>query len=318
MRWWTTAGALARREAILVAGLGAGAAIVALGVSLGATWLSVVGLAIAVGGALARMGIAAQRARTESTREHTESQRLLRVPVASVAEVDPLGIGVDRAEQTILPGEGTPMYVVRNADARLRDAIAAGLAGSGPWIVVVQGPSKVGKSRSVFEALRTCSRDAPLNLVAPVNGDALKALLTPGVGLRTGLGAAVLWLDDLEPFLNSGVTLQTLREWHAGRTGRIVAATYGGKGSDLVVGSPTAGLATIANEVLQHAREIPLENTTAAELGGLLGAVSGPEARELDRHGLAAYVVAGPALERKLNTGAEPVKHFETSDQFFF
>lgn len=180
MRWWTTAGAWARREAILVAGVGAGAAIVALGASLGTTWPSVVGLAIAAVGALAGMGIAVQRARTESTLERTESERRLRVPVAPVAEVDPLHIGVDRAEQSILPGEGTPMYVARDADARLRDAVAAGVAGSGPWIVVVHGPSKVGKSRSIFEAFRACLRDVPLDLVAPVDGDALRSLLTPG------------------------------------------------------------------------------------------------------------------------------------------
>jgi hypothetical protein len=125
----------------------------------------------------------------------------------------------------------------------------------------------------------------------------------------------VLWLDDLEPFLNEGVTWQTLREWHTGgRSGspRIVAATYGGKGNERITGSTTTGLATTAGEVLQHALEIPLTATSAAEEAALPATaeavVGGAGASAADRaairqSGLAAFLVAGPALERKLRTG---------------
>jgi hypothetical protein len=67
---------------------------------------------------------------------------------------------------------------------------------------------------------------------------ALESLLTPRLGLRLPKGPAVLWLDDLKPFLDDGVTLLRLREWHADVTGRIVAATYGGKGSGAETGRP--------------------------------------------------------------------------------
>jgi len=50
-----------------------------------------------------------------------------------------------------------------------------------------------------------------------------------------------LWLDDLELFLNEDVTLAILREWHAGVRGRIIAATYGGKGSERIAGSTRDG-----------------------------------------------------------------------------
>jgi hypothetical protein len=53
------------------------------------------------------------------------------------------------------------------------------------------------------------------------------------------------------------MTWQTLSEWHSGGRGRIVAATYGGKGSELVAGSKTGGLATTATDVLAH-RELSL------------------------------------------------------------
>src|SRR5262249_32715121 len=114
---------------------------------------------------------------------------------------------------------------------------------------------------------------------------------------------AVLWLDDLEPFLNQGITLQTLREWHASGPGRIVAATYGGKGSEQIAGATVTGVATIAADVLAHAREIPLAITRAADLGQLRAQLDDAELEAIDRHGLAAFLVAGPALERKLTTG---------------
>ncbi|HEV2071790.1 MAG TPA: hypothetical protein VGR26_18555 [Acidimicrobiales bacterium] len=189
--------------------------------------------------------------RTEDKQERTESRRFLRVPVAPIDEIDPVLVGVDRAEQVILPGGGVPRYVPRTADARLRETVRAALDGE-PWIIVVRGVAKVGKSRSLFEAVRAASQWASIDLVAPANGKALESLLTPGVGLRLPRGRAVLWLDDLEPFLDDGVTLQRLHEWHAGVRGRIVAATYGGKGAALVRGSRTTGLSTIAQQVLQH------------------------------------------------------------------
>ena len=108
----------------------------------------------------------------------------------------------------------------------------------------------------------------------------------------------VLWLDDLEPFLNDGVTLATLREWHGGVRGRIVAATYGGKGSERIAGLTTDGLTTIAAEVLQNAREIPMTPTTTRELGALRARISAEQFASLERHGLAAYLVAAPQLER--------------------
>jgi len=62
-------------------------------------------------------------------------------------------------------------------------------------------------------------------------------------------------------------------------------------------------LKTIASEVLQHAREVPLQATTRNELAAIRQQLDIGEAASLERHGLAAYLVAGPQLERKLNTG---------------
>ena len=297
-----TLGAWARREAVLGSCLAAAAALVALSVPLGVPWLAVASVIFAAVSGLLRLVIGVQRVRLESQRERAESARWLRVPVAPIGEVDPTLIGVDPAAQTVLAGDVLPDYLGREVDAALRDAVAAALNGRGRWLVVVVGGSKVGKSRALFEALRRCARAGELELVAPVDGDALRSLLNPGQSPRAGAAHAVLWLDDLEPFLNQGVTLQTLREWQAGGPGRIVTATYGGKGSELIAGSSTGGLTTLATDVLQHAREIPLWPTTVGELDPLRAKLSNAEFEAVQRHGLAAYLVAGPALERKLTT----------------
>jgi hypothetical protein len=258
VRWSTTLAAWTRREAVLVAALAVAAGVAALAKPLNAPWLVVAGVAVAAAGALARGVIAVRRAQLERLRELRELKRRIRVPVAPVGEIDPTMVGVDPAAQTILPGGQVPAYVGREVDAVLREAVAAGLQGVGRWLLVVIGPAKAGKSRTLLEALRRCAPHDGLQLIAPADGEALRGLLVPGQDLRLGRAAAVLWLDDLEPFLNQGITLQTLREWHAGGPSRIVAATYGGKGSEQIAGATVGGLATVAAGVLAHAREIPL------------------------------------------------------------
>jgi tetratricopeptide (TPR) repeat protein len=223
------------------------------------------------------------------------------VPIDLVEHVDPTRIGVDAAAQTILPGGEVPAYQARDVDEPLRAAVAAALDGTGRWLVVVTGRSKVGKSRALFEALRACAYGR-VELVAPVDGDALRSLLTAGKQPRLRTGHAVLWLDDLEPFLNQGVTLQMLRAWRTFAKGGIVAGTYGGKGSDRVAPSSSQEVATLADTVLQEARQIPLETSSPSELARLPPGLPPRVVEDLERHGLAAFLVAAPKLERKLNT----------------
>ncbi len=314
MRWSATLGAWARREALLTSTLGAGAALVVLSEPLDQPWLVAAGAGVAAAGAVVSLGFRFAQGRLAGRRERTESLRLLRAPVGAITEVDPTAIGVDPAAQDLLVGDRLPRYIPRGVDDRLCSAIEAAVEGRGGFLVVVMGESKIGKSRSLFEALRVCERGCPaaggMRVVAPVDGDALRALLLPGQGPRLGRRPAVLWLDDLEPFLNQAVTLQALREWQGGGRGRIVVATYGGKGADLVAeGGAGEKLTTVAEQVLQHAQQLAMTVTSDAELAPLdqTGAaqrqVSADERAAIARFGLAAYLVAGPAVERKLATG---------------
>ena len=296
--------ALARRERVLPSILALAAACVALAKILDVQWLALLGVLLAVVGGIVRVAIVLRRAGVEKEQEAIEQKRRTRVSVKGLADVVPTEIGIDAAApQTILPGEGFPAYLQRETDGELETAVREALNGSGRWIVVAVGTSKVGKSRTLFEALRRCAQNAELDFVAPADADALKSLLTPGEMPALEREGNVLWLDDLEPFINQGMTLQILQEWHE-RAGKcVVAGTYGGKGSDIVAGSGSDSLATIADEVLQRSCEIHVRGTNTRELDPLRAQVPDDAMRSIERHGLAAYLVAAPKLERKLDTG---------------
>lgn len=86
-------------------------------------------------------------------------------------------------------------YVPRthqNVDARLEAALVAG------QMVLLVGPSKAGKTRTAFEAIRT--RWPHAHLLAP-DTPALAALANHP-RLRTGSDTIVVWLDDLQRYLS--------------------------------------------------------------------------------------------------------------------
>jgi hypothetical protein len=101
----------------------------------------------------------------------------LQVPVGPISEIDPTLIGVDKAAQQVLPGGAIPAYVECAIDAKLRGALEAVVHAEGPWLVVVSGPLKVGKSRTLFEALQRVSDGGlgrPLQVIAPVATEAVR------------------------------------------------------------------------------------------------------------------------------------------------
>jgi class 3 adenylate cyclase len=284
MPWRATLEGWNRRRTVLAAFGAVAAALAALAVPLHNKWIAWAGVLVFVA-ALAGLVISTEQVRLEARRERAELDRRVRAPVCPITQMDPTLIGVDPAAQTVLAGDTVPEYVEREVDTVLRSAIEAALIGAGRWLLVVVGGSKVGKSRTLFEALSACSVASNLQLIAPVHGDALRSLLDPGQPITTRPECAVLWLDDLEPFLNQGVTLQTLREWRSGGSGRIVAATYGGKGSELVVDAAASGLTTLAGDVLQHAREIPMHATSSVELNLLRSQLARFRGREVSTAG---------------------------------
>jgi tetratricopeptide (TPR) repeat protein len=90
----------------------------------------------------------------------------------------------------VLPG-----YVEREHDRRLRARLAVAAVDDQAVLVVVRGESCAGKTRTAFEAVRTCLAD--WDLVFPKGVDSLLALLAAeAVPPRT-----VLWLNEAQDFL---------------------------------------------------------------------------------------------------------------------
>lgn len=216
MRWSATLGAWTRREALLTSALAVGASVSASSAPLSAAWLVPAGVFVAAGGAVARLGIATFRGSVEGSRERTEATRRVRAPIATVAETDPTLIGVDPAAQDLLAGDRVPVYLARRVDDDLVAALTAAVEGRGSWLVVVVGASKIGKSRSLFHALKLCEHRhesaAGLRVVAPVDGDALRALLLPGQGPRLGsrVGRRKRWLPMVRLSIATRMTLSLL------------------------------------------------------------------------------------------------------------
>ncbi|HVV14101.1 tetratricopeptide repeat protein [Amycolatopsis sp.] len=115
------------------------------------------------------------------------------IQLVPIGGLDPLRLGVHPAWQ--LPGgEPLPPYVPRTADAELDRALSRG------GLVVLQGDSAAGKTRSAYEAvLRNASRLSWRTLVVPRDTAALRAL----AGTSIGLTETVLWLDDLDRYLST-------------------------------------------------------------------------------------------------------------------
>jgi hypothetical protein len=204
--------------------------------------VEVLWLRLAIGG-LALVGAAAVAVLTVRELHVQASERLL-IPPRLVGEVDPYDIGVDR--EAIRPrlrsGGEDRRYLPRELEAPLYQALHDALGRRDPTMIVVRGPSKAGKSRTLLHAAQTHRGLGAATLVAPnPNKDAQEALtgvLEPR-RLRRGDTPLVLWLDDLEFFvgIDRGMHAGVLDELASWDRPVVVLATAGGKGAELLADS---------------------------------------------------------------------------------
>lgn len=110
-----------------------------------------------------------------------------------------------------------PEYIERRIDADIR-AWIKGHTRSGGLIVLV-GPATAGKTRSLYEALRT---EVPDWLVPKVGtGAQLNAAVEDGVDLSQ----SVIWLDELQNFFaDETLTASSVRQLILGRSGPVLLA----------------------------------------------------------------------------------------------
>jgi hypothetical protein len=87
--------------------------------------------------------------------------------------------------------------------------------------VLLVGPSMAGKSRTAFEAVRRLLPEATLLVPAP-DPDALQELFGADSPVQLGHEPVVVWLDDLDRFLDSGALGYGLLERLAERKPRVL------------------------------------------------------------------------------------------------
>jgi hypothetical protein len=157
------------------------------------------GLALlAVVTVLVNAAIASRSANRDSRMKVAQLRQLLNTwPPRAPKDMSPYVLGVRSPGAAIARGKLFPAYVRRDVDPAVRDAIE-----SAP-IALLVGPLCAGKSRTAFEALASCERTAESLVLAPDDNQALAELLAaPGCVLERGR-RYVLWLDDVDRFLDT-------------------------------------------------------------------------------------------------------------------
>ncbi|MQY14941.1 hypothetical protein SRB5_51170 [Streptomyces sp. RB5] len=221
-----------------------------------------------------------------------------------VRDVDPYQIGVSPSaySQPRPDGRRPDAYVPRRATDEELDAAldAAADAASDSPLVLLTGPSKAGKSRTLFELLLRRMPDARLLVPAAdrsAPGDLSRLQLPPGPE------PVVLWLDELEHYVGpGGLDLPALRRFTQGRPRVVVVASITSLQYRQLHARPDEQ-GRMARGLLRLARRVELPQQLDAE-----------DLADADRHypresfttrGIGQVLVAAPELEQRLASGFE-------------
>ena len=264
-------------------------------------------LAVLGAAAVAVLTTREQRAEKREEDEASAQERAerLRVPILPLGQVSPYEVGVDHEAISVEDGSHGAPYVPRERDEQLHQTLAEARERSEPSLIVVSGPSKAGKSRTLFAAASAVLSDA--QLIGPRDAASLSGLLKPGGLPALEPGPVVLWLDDLEVFARTGEhgmdpsVLERLRAW---KRPVLVLATYGGKGQPRLPQGERGQLAEQAiSEILHYATQTPLSGELSEREQEAARALYPDEVVTQMTHGIGEYMIAAPRLERKLTTG---------------
>jgi hypothetical protein len=216
--------------------------------------------------------------------------------VPTVAEVSPYGI-VGVTPRKHLPGDPFPPYVGRDLDPTLDELLR--LRG----VTIVTGASKVGKSRTAFEAVRRVFPASKL-IVPTACTKALTSLLGDPPFVRSP-DPPVLWLDELDRFLGDVTGFDhALLDWLERGDGRmvVVGTVNLTRREDLLgtegpIGRAARLLLEHADQVVVPTRPSPRERAEAERLypGQQFG------------RGIGAELVGTAALERAYDAGRTAV-----------
>ena len=274
----------------------------------GPAWLTAVFASLTLLCALAGIVLKSRRTRAVkrealSATWHLAPTRLREVAAGELRYT--LGVDTEAPESLELLGIATdrhPLYVPRRADARVRERIEAALREGAAALVVVSGPSKAGKSRTLLEAAGAVLGNAWL--LSPKTPEAL-AELAEVEPSGIGSGPFVVWIDDIEEFAqpNGGLNTDVLRSLDGWKSDVIVLATQGGKGIELA-GSGAKRFHEVVSDLLTRYPAIPLDPVlTVEELAAVEERFPPEAAKRIAAEGLGEFMIAAPRLLDRLRNG---------------
>ncbi|WP_305785928.1 SEL1-like repeat protein [Symbioplanes lichenis] len=227
---------------------------------------------------------------------HLENGRL-----PSVSELSDSALGVKPAIQSSGGADEIPAYLARAHDSDLEWAVAAG------GVVLVHGRAASGKTRSAAETVRRLRGGH--QLLAPVSGQALRALVDAGYELRD----TVVWLDDVERYLVAGGIDQNVldRLCPRGRADITVVATIRGEElarfdraasirDEFERGGPVRAAVDVLQRITGRRRVLVKQYLTEVEAAAVDAAADDRvAAAAAASSGFAEYLAAGPAMVRR-------------------
>jgi hypothetical protein len=201
-------------------------------------------------------------------------------------------------------------YIARGVDTRVRAHLARAHEGTGPTLVCLFGPSKAGKSRTMFEAVRAELPNAAV--VAPDRTrENLQTVIEHGVLEEADEGrgrSIVLWLDDLEGYVRmaaAGLSAADVRALKSSFPGLVIATTAGGRGIEHPNSDDPAFADPLRLLLATSAQEYVLSELTGSERSSLNAVVEPALAVEM-HESIGAVAVSGPELVRILVNERHP------------
>jgi tetratricopeptide (TPR) repeat protein len=223
-----------------------------------------------------------------SASEEKEHLSVLRCRPQAVCDADPFSLGVTPSSiAERYRGEAPrPPYVRRDVDEHLDDEVAWA-----PFIAIV-GPSKAGKSRTAFEAITRVLGDR--TLIAPDLPGSGQEGLADAIAryVDASDNGAVVWLDDLQEYLNAGVIrIHDLNSWREASNDVTVVATM--RDGELAALRAADDRAATIKQIMDQAVLVPLSPTlSAAELKKAARVYPDEDFKD----GLGVHLVAGRQL----------------------
>jgi tetratricopeptide (TPR) repeat protein len=279
----------------------------------GSTAVAIAFAAVGVIGALAALTLGVLQQRAEGREER---DTLWVKPPAKVGELTAgegiyvLGVETEAPEAldaADLHGHEHAPYVPREVDRPLRERLRVAATLDAVTLIVLYGPSKSGKSRTLLEAVQETVSDAWL--IGARDAGALARLARGRPPPEIAAGACVIWLDDIERFVvgpgGDGLDADTLEAFERWRRPVLVLATAGGKGRQLA-GAEAERFAEPITDMLRAHRPLELTPWLSPDERRGLGSLDtySPEAAErIGEEGVGEFMIAASKLRERLAAG---------------